>query len=63
MTLHDAPIRMLKYEDIKACPHLIMVPEHYRADNTCRCNDPSHTEMRAWGYRWNANKRLWEGDK
>lgn len=34
------------------CPHFIMVPEHYRPNGTCRCNDASHTEMRGWGYTW-----------
>lgn len=35
-----------------ACPHVILVPEHYRADNSCRCNDSTHKEMLAWGYVW-----------
>ena len=34
------------------CPHVIMMPDHYREDETCRCNDPDHTEMVDWGYRW-----------
>jgi hypothetical protein len=63
MTLRDAPIHVLSQDIIFKCPHYIVVPDHYRADNTCRCNDPSHTEMRECGYRWNANKRLWEGDE
>jgi hypothetical protein len=38
--------------DIAACPHYILVAGHYRDDGTCRCNDPGHSEMIEWGYRW-----------
>lgn len=34
------------------CPHCIMVPEHYRTDNTCKCDDPNETVMAEWGYVW-----------
>lgn len=44
--------RTIPQTEIMRCPHLIMVPEHYRDDNTCRCDDPDHTEMREWGYVW-----------
>jgi hypothetical protein len=37
-----------------------MVPEHYRDDNSCRCDDESHTEMAEWGYKWNGEQ--WEGE-
>jgi hypothetical protein len=43
----------MKHSMIRACPHLIMVPEHYRVDGTCRCDDPTHTEMADWEYKWN----------
>jgi hypothetical protein len=46
---------------IQACPHYIFAPEHYRADGTCRCNDPSHREMSEWGYTWNGS--IWNGDE
>lgn len=45
--------RTLSQAAIKACPHFIMMPEHYRADGTCRCNDPEHTIMEEWEYTWN----------
>ena len=45
-------VRRLPRAAVAACPHVIMVPEHYREDDTCRCDDPDHTEMRRWGYRW-----------
>lgn len=41
------------------CPHTIMVPEHYREDLTCRCDDFGHTEMEEWGYTWNVNESAW----
>ncbi len=44
--------RLIRLADIKACPHLIMVPEHFRDDGTCRCDDPEHTEMVDAGYEW-----------
>lgn len=44
---------------IQACPYVILAPEHYREDNTCRCNDEQHTEMAEWGYSWDAEKGQW----
>lgn len=44
--------RTLSKATILECPHLILVPEHYREDGTCRCTDPTHTEMAEWGYAW-----------
>lgn len=37
---------------IGACPHFIMVSEHYREDRSCRCDDPGHRAMEEWGYEW-----------
>ena len=39
-------------EYIVKCPFFIMVPEHYREDGTCKCDDPEHRRMmiREWGY-------------
>lgn len=44
--------RVLSHADVLACPHLILSPEHYRDDGTCRCDDASHAQMASWGYRW-----------
>lgn len=44
--------RTIPQEALKMCEHMILAPEHYREDNTCRCDDPTHTEMRDWGYVW-----------
>lgn len=48
--------RTIKQSDLAACPHLILVPEHYRADGSCRCDDPTHAEMKEWGYTWTVIK-------
>lgn len=45
-------LRTIPQAAIAACPHFIMVPEHYRPDNTCRCDDHDATEMSEWGYVW-----------
>lgn len=32
--------KVLNKKDIQRCPWYIMDPVHYRADGSCRCNDP-----------------------
>ena len=51
--------RFIPQDAMKKCPHFIMVPEHYREDNTCRCNDPDHYEMAEWEYTWSVEKEMW----
>ncbi len=46
-------IRSIPQQALMECPHFIMTPEHYRDDDSCRCDDPTHLEMREWGYQWN----------
>jgi len=46
-----------------ACPHIIMVPEHYRDDGTCRCNDRKHLVMKSWGYKWNTEAKRWHSSE
>ncbi len=48
-------IRMIKQSDIGKCPFRIFVPEHYRADGTCKCSNARHQAMmiREWGYKKN----------
>lgn len=62
-TLHEdgtvTDERTISSADIRACPHYIMVPEHYRADGSCRCDDPDATVMAEWGYRWDNLRELW----
>jgi hypothetical protein len=45
-------VRMIKQSDIGKCPHFIMLPQHYRDDGSCKCNDPNETVMKEWGYKW-----------
>lgn len=58
--LRTAPVVMLRPSDIMACPYFILEPSHYRPDGSCRCDDPAHTEMSAWGYTWNGSE--WKGE-
>lgn len=45
-------VRYLKQYDMLKCPFVIMVPEHYRDDGTCLCDDAEHRKMmiKEWGY-------------
>ena len=38
-------MRFLKQEDMLKCRFAIMMPEHYRADGSCKCNDEQHRKM------------------
>lgn len=49
----------VKQSDMLKCPHVIMVFGHYRADGTCRCDDPAHVEMAEWGYVWDGAAKTW----
>jgi len=44
--------RRIKQSDIRSCPHIIMVPSHYRDDGSCKCDDPDERAMmiREWEY-------------
>lgn len=53
-------VRVLRSSDLRACPHFILVPEHYRDDGSCRCNDPEATVMKEWGYVWVDG--MWRGE-
>lgn len=55
----ESNIREIPQSAIQACPHCILDADHYRADNTCRCDDPHHEEMWHWGYTWNPDKERW----
>lgn len=44
---------------LSKCPFKIMVPHHWRADGSCRCDDKLHIVMKEWGYRWNEEKKQW----
>lgn len=53
-------IRLISQSDIRRCPHVILVPEHYREDGSCKCNDPNAAEMAEWGYTWKEGAWRWE---
>lgn len=55
----ETNVRNIPQSAMQACPHFIMTAEHYRKDNTCRCNDPDHTIMHDWGYEWNNATQQW----
>ena len=54
-------IHYMHQSSMLKCPYAIMVMEHYRLDETCRCNDPTHIEMKDWGYVWNGIR--WVADE
>ncbi|KKM16765.1 hypothetical protein LCGC14_1682630 [marine sediment metagenome] len=55
-TLHrdgsESNVRVVKQSDISACPHVILMPEHYRDDGSCKCDDAKERAkmIREWGY-------------
>lgn len=53
--LRNATIRVMRQSDLLRCPHCILVPDHYRPDGSCYCNDQNHVEMSEWGYTWNGS--------
>jgi hypothetical protein len=55
----EANVRTLPQSKIAACPHFIMAIEHYRADGTCKCNDPAENVMAEWEYTWNEQEGRW----
>lgn len=52
-------VRTIPQSALLACPHFILMPEHYRGNDTCRCDDPLHAEMADWGYNWDSNTERW----
>lgn len=45
-------VRTLKQSDLMKCPFCIIMPDHYRADGTCKCDDARHRKMmiKEWEY-------------
>jgi hypothetical protein len=58
--LVESNVRVLNQSDMVRCPHVIMMPDHYREDGTCKCNDPNEKVMREWGYRWDKKAKVWK---
>lgn len=59
----ESEVRDIKHEHIMACPHYIIVAEHYRDSGACKCNDPNHTVMSEWGYVWSNETMQWESPR
>ena len=63
-TLHEdgtlSNVRMIKQADIGKCPFVIFMPNHYRADGTCKCSNAEHRAMmiKKWGYRKSQFKNI-----
>ena len=66
-TLHpdgtETNVRTLPQSKIAACPHFIFAIEHYRADGSCKCDDPAENVMAEWGYTWSPALGRWTGDE
>lgn len=45
-------VRILKHSDISKCPFLILVPDHYRDDGSCKCDDAEERKkmIAEWEY-------------
>lgn len=64
--LKTAPLVRMKHSDIRKCPFAIIMPEHYRPDGSCKCDDPEHRanvmlkpeRQGGWGYTAATFKRV-----
>lgn len=45
-------VRVMRQSNLMSCPFTILVPEHYRPDGTCLCDDPEERArmIREWEY-------------
>lgn len=45
-------VRVIDQSDMMKCKFSIMVPEHYRLDGSCKCDDADYRKMmiEEWGY-------------
>lgn len=51
--LNRRTVHIMKQSDLQKCKFAIIMPEHYREDGSCRCDEREHRAMmiRAWGYK------------
>lgn len=61
--LKNDKIILMSHEQIAACPFLIMTPEHYNPDGSCKCSDREHAIMVEWGYHWDEQTQRWLGEE
>ena len=45
-------VRFIKQADMMKCPFAIMMPDHYRGDGSCKCDDPEERKkmIAEWEY-------------
>ena len=55
----ESDVRYLDTSNIRQCPHVIIDPEHYREDGSCKCNDKNEVCMAEWGYVWDEKLGRW----
>jgi len=50
--LQHGKITILNQSDLLKCPFVIIMPNHYREDGSCKCDSALHREMmiREWEY-------------
>ena len=58
--LKSGVIKQVKQSMFLNCPHFIIDINHYREDETCKCNDPDEKIMREWGYKWSKKENRWK---
>ena len=53
-------VRMISQSTILKCRFAILVPEHYREDGSCKCDDAEHRKMmiKEWEYKKSAFKGI-----
>lgn len=52
----DTPVaarHSIRHIDMGKCPFSILLPEHYRSDGSCKCDDKVHRQVmvQQWGYK------------
>jgi hypothetical protein len=49
----ETNVREIKQSDLQKCRFCIFMPEHYRDDGSCKCDDAEHREfmIREWEYK------------
>lgn len=52
-------VRQIKQSDISKCPFVILVPEHYRADGSCKCDDAD--ERKRMIEEWDYTEKMFNG--
>lgn len=54
----ESNVRTISQDTIRACPNVILVPEHYPEVGPCECFD-KEVDMDSWGYVWSDENGHW----